>query len=98
MEIHTGPETARDYDRVANLVQLAFAQAEHSNHDEHDLVSRLRHSRVYIPELSLVAELDGQVVGHLLMTRIKILGDGQAFDSLARLRGQVFYPPEFFAP
>ena len=41
------------------------------------IVEKLRPSDAYIPELSLVAELDGEVVGHVILSRAR-LGDGEA--------------------
>ena len=55
------PERPEDFPRIRELVRLAFAQADHSDGDEDDLVERLRHSPEYIPELSLVAEQDGTI-------------------------------------
>lgn len=45
-------EKPEDYRQV----EQAFARAEHTDHDEHNLVARLRGSEAFIPELSLVAE------------------------------------------
>ena len=68
-------EEPRDHATVESLITRAFATAEHSDGNEADLVSRLRRSRAFIPSLSLVAEEDGAIVGHILFTRISI-GDG----------------------
>ena len=35
-------------------------------------MSRLRDTNAYIPELSLVAEIHGIIVGHIMMTRLQI--------------------------
>lgn len=35
----------------------------------------LRKSKAFVPELSLVAEIDGEIVGHILFTEITIGGD-----------------------
>ena len=61
-------ETSGDYDEVYGLVKEAFASAEHSDGNEHDLVAALRKSAAFVPELSLVAEADGKIVGHILFT------------------------------
>ena len=75
------PECPADHAAIHELVRLAFAQAEHSDGDEHHLVDRLRRSQEYLPELSLVAEEDGQLVGHIMFTRLSI--DGVAALALA---------------
>lgn len=49
-------EKPEDYRQVEQVVEQAFARAEHTDHDEHNLVARLRGSEAFIPELSLVAE------------------------------------------
>ena len=56
-------EKPEDYRQVEQVVEQAFARAEHTDHDEHNLVARLRGSEAFIPELSLVAEQDGRIVG-----------------------------------
>jgi predicted N-acetyltransferase YhbS len=43
----------------------------------------LRASNAFIPELSIVAETEGKIVGHILLTKIKIRNDSTEFDSLA---------------
>ena len=64
-------EEPRDHDRVTAVVKEAFESAEHSDGKEHHLVKALRMSEAFLPELSLVAEADGQVVGHIMFTRAK---------------------------
>lgn len=65
-------ETADDYGEVYNVVKSAFASAEHSDGTEQDLVEKLRKSAGFVPELSLVAEKDGKIVGHIMFTKIHI--------------------------
>lgn len=65
-------EEARDEGAIYEVVKNAFATAEHTDGNEHDLVNALRKGRAYIPELSLVAEIDGKIVGHILFTRAEV--------------------------
>ncbi len=65
-------ECPEDEQAVYHLIQTAFATAEHSDGTEQDLVNRLRHSRAFVPALSLVAEKDGQIVGHILFTEASL--------------------------
>lgn len=51
------------------VVEEAFAAAEHRDGREQDLVAALRKSESFIPELSLVAVEDDRIVGHILFTR-----------------------------
>ena len=61
-------EQPADYAAVYELVKQAFEHAEHTDHDEHNLVNRLRQSPFYLPELALVAETGGIIVGHIMFT------------------------------
>ena len=65
-------EEARDRDAIYALVREAFAHAEHADGNEQDLVNALRKSDAYIPALSLVAEEDGKIVGHILFTKATV--------------------------
>jgi predicted N-acetyltransferase YhbS len=75
-------EQAKDYDEVYELVKAAFAKAEHADHDEQELVVRLRRSAAFVPELSLVAVAEGKIVGHIMFTRVVIRQGDQAHESL----------------
>ncbi len=65
-------EREADFDAIRQVVMEAFASAEHSDGDEYALVERLRQTDDYIPALSLVAEWGGEVVGHIMFSRISI--------------------------
>lgn len=62
-------ETSKDYETVYSVIKSAFANAEHADGNEHDLVVALRKSEAFIPELSLVAEIDGNIAGHIMFTK-----------------------------
>ena len=53
-----------------------------SDHREHFLVERLRRSEAFVPELSLVAESDHKIIGHILMTKIEIVTPDKVTTSL----------------
>jgi predicted N-acetyltransferase YhbS len=63
------PETEQDYASINEINCLAF------NKESDDLVEKIRQSREYIPKLSLVAALDGEVVGHVMFSKAKIVSD-----------------------
>lgn len=67
-------EQPTDYDAVYQVIKEAFVDAEHTDGDEQNLVVRLRKSKSFIPELSLVAVEDEQIVEHILFTRAVVNG------------------------
>lgn len=86
-------ERPGDHAAVHALVRDAFAQAEHTNHQEQDLVDRLRAGDAFIPELSLVAEQGGRIVGHVLFT-CGLLRDGEIEQAILVV-GPVAVAPSF---
>ncbi|WP_353161181.1 N-acetyltransferase [Myroides odoratus] len=76
-------ERVEDFEAVHQVVQLAFEQEQMSDHQEHFLVQRLRQSADFIPALSLVCEVDQQVVGYILFSKIKLIGERGELESLA---------------
>ena len=65
-------ETEQDFEQVNQLIKKAFENVEHSDGKEHLLVAELRKSDAFIPKLSLVAEEEGRIVGHILLTEGKV--------------------------
>ena len=66
------PEKECDFDEVRSVVKMAFAVAEHTDGDEHNLIDRLRSTDEYIPELSFIAEVNNRIVGYAMFSRIYI--------------------------
>lgn len=83
MELKLLQETKTDYAAVFKIIEEAFQNKEYSDNMEQFLVERLRKSKAFIPQLSLVAEVNGEVVGHILLTKIQIKNDHESFESLA---------------
>ena len=71
-------EESDDYPMVKEVNDQAFGQD-----NEGRLVELLRKNPKFVPELSLVAEVDGKVVGHILFFPIIIKNDNSQFESLA---------------
>lgn len=65
-------EKERDYKKVYMLVKEAFESADQSDDNEQDLVAALRQGTAFVPELSLVAEIGGRIVGYILFTKVRI--------------------------
>ena len=64
------PERSSDIQGIAVVNVSAF-----EGEDEARLVTELRQSSGFIPELSLVAECNNRIVGHLLLTRAVLRQD-----------------------
>jgi putative acetyltransferase len=62
-------ETAADVAAIRSLQQRAFAVAAHSSGTEADIIDALRAGPDWIESLSLVAEIDGVIVGHVVCSR-----------------------------
>lgn len=75
-------EQPGDHKDVFNLIEEAFHDMEVSDHQEQFLVERLRKSNAFVPEVSLVAEIDEQIVGYILLTKVLIRNEDQEQISL----------------
>lgn len=58
-----------DYRAIYQLVQQAFTGSRISDGQEQDWIVAQRGKKQYIPQLELVAEHNGKLVGHVLMTK-----------------------------
>ncbi len=84
MNVNIRTEVEEDFSTVFELIQNAFENEEYSDHKEHYLVERLRNSDAFVPELSLVAEVNSQIVGYILLTKINIVdANADSYTSLA---------------
>jgi putative acetyltransferase len=72
------PETAADHGGIRKANKKAFG-----GKNESKLVDAVRESEFFVPELSLVAELGGQVVGHILFTPVLIVEGEKETPALA---------------
>jgi predicted N-acetyltransferase YhbS len=93
MEITLRQENKNDFESVFQLIEKAFEKEEYSDHKEQFLVERLRNSEAFILELSIVAEIEDEIVGHVLFTKLQIKNESQTFPSLALAPVSVL--PEF---
>ncbi|AKB86000.1 Acetyltransferase [Methanococcoides methylutens MM1] len=71
-------EEDNDYLAITEVNDHAFGQE-----NEGRLVVNLRMHADFVSELSLVAEVDGRIVGHILFFPVKIVDDGKEFDTLS---------------
>ena len=70
-------EEEKDYKKIYIVNRLAFGQATESK-----LIGRIRKGANFIPDLSLVAEIGSKIVGHILLSKIEIVGNS-VFKTLA---------------
>ena len=82
MNITIFKETLADELSVQKIIQDAFANEEFSDKNEHNLVNALRSSSSFIPELSLIAKVQNKVVGHILFTRARVVGQNRTQEIL----------------
>ncbi|SKC42733.1 GNAT family N-acetyltransferase [Maledivibacter halophilus] len=77
-------EKSQDYPKVREVIKSAFSrEGKDLVFNEWVLVEKIRESEYYINDLSLVAEAEGEILGHIMFTPMKIEGDSIPFDSLA---------------
>ncbi|MCI2876106.1 hypothetical protein FH120_08055 [Staphylococcus hominis] len=76
-------ETKEDYQFTEQVVKKAFEKELYSDQNEHSLVSNLRNSDSFIPDLSLVALYNGKIIGHILLSKIFIINNENKKASLA---------------
>lgn len=69
-------ETAADYRAVEELHRNAFWNVQVPGCSEHYLAHVLRKHPDFIPELDLVYELDGEIVGNVMYTKSELLEEG----------------------
>lgn len=68
-------ETPADYDAVEHLTREAFWNVYRPGCTEHYVVHVLRNDPAFVPELDLVMERNGQLIGHVMYMRSKITAD-----------------------
>ena len=68
-------ETPADYAATENLTREAFWNVYRPGCLEHYVLHCFRARKDYVPELSLVLELDGKLVGHVMYVRSEIHAD-----------------------
>ena len=75
------PEEMADIPAIHNLTKRAFAPMEYSEGDEQDLIDTLRAAGRL--SLSLVAELDSQVIGHIAFSKAMGADDWHALGPIS---------------
>ena len=71
MHLDIQPETAADHAAIRDVVRAAFD----TEPQVADLVDLIRASPEFVPELSLVARHDGEVVGHVMLSHAELVDE-----------------------
>lgn len=82
-------ETTEDVDAIADVTAAAFATLAVSNHTEQFIIKALRAAGALT--LSLVAEVDGRVVGHIAFSPVAISDGSEGWYGL----GPISVLPEY---
>jgi putative acetyltransferase len=78
------PETGADVEAIAEVTRAAFATLAISGHTEQYIIAALRGAKALT--LSLVAERDGRVVGHVAFSPVTLPMAARAGTGLDRCR------------
>ncbi len=78
MDLTIRAEQEEDYLRITEVNDLAFAGP-----GEGQLIEKLRHTPNFLPELSLVVEVGGVLVGHILFSVAAIVTETERVPTLA---------------
>lgn len=68
-------EKVADRKTVEEITRRAFYNLYIPGCVEHYLVHIMREHKDFIPELDLVAELDGQVIGNIMFTKARLVDE-----------------------
>jgi len=78
MNINLRPEKPEDYNGITRVNDMAFKRTAESK-----LVIELRKSKDFDSRLSVVAESNNEIVGHILLSPVSINSNGKSYKSLA---------------
>ena len=82
-------EQAVDIEAIFNLTKRAFKNAEHTDHNEQFIVNALRDAQQLT--ISLVAELDQHIIGHVAVSPVEISSGAKNWYGL----GPISVAPEY---
>ena len=70
-------ERKEDFDEIYDFIKTAFSTAEVADGNEQDFVKAIRNSVNYIPDLTLTAKENGEIIGFIMLSRTELLIDGK---------------------
>jgi len=68
-------ETEKDFGEVEGLIREAFWNVNFPGCSEHYLAHVIRSHEDFIPQLDLVAELDGKLIGNVMYTKARLVDE-----------------------
>ena len=80
------PETSEDYEAITQVTLAAFTGKFSDHPTEHLIIKGLREADAL--SLSLVAELDGKIVGHVAFSTVTVNGEDQNWYGLGPISVQ----------
>ena len=80
IQIHE--ETEANYAEIPDFVGQAFQTARVTGGEERDMVIRIHKSDRFIPELSLVAETNGELVGYIMLSKTTVTNGNHVHEAL----------------
>jgi predicted N-acetyltransferase YhbS len=83
MKITIRAEQPNDTATISDVVLRAYADVSYSDHCEHVMIERLRRTGAFDSRLSLLAEIAGEAVGHILLIKAAIVTARTSVTTLA---------------
>lgn len=85
------PETERDFPAIDELVRESFLKGTpySDGRAEVALIHEIREKGYYLPQGAFVAERDGQIAGHFMLSRLPLSDDAQGHFSPERVRERI---------
>jgi len=87
-------EEEKDYKRVEEITRKAFWNLYVPGCEEHYLVHIMRFHEDFIPELDLVIEVEGQIIGNIMYTKAKLIDEKREEKNILTF-GPVCILPEY---
>ena len=70
-------EKEYEYHKVEDIALRAFWNKHHLGCNEHLLVHKMRNSKVYLPQISRIAEVNGEIAGAIFYAKAKLLNGNE---------------------
>ena len=94
MDIQLRLERPEDHRAVEELTREAFWDHSEPGCSEHLLVHKLRQIPAFVPELDYVAEVNGELAGHVIYAKAKIV-DSTAVEHIVLTFGPLSVLPKY---